>query len=65
MKDNNKLYNSIRNFLIIYFIITQIMWLFWFFVGLFRKETAKRNWIVLGIAGLIYYFFMKEYLHLT
>jgi hypothetical protein len=64
MKDENDLFRFLKNAAIIYIILVQIQWLFWFTVGLFRKETAIKHWIVVGVAVLIYFLFLKDFLRL-
>lgn len=64
MKDEKDLFKFLKNAAIIYIILVQIQWLFWFVVGLFRKETATKHWIILGITVLIYFLFLKDFLRL-
>jgi hypothetical protein len=64
MKDEKDLFGFLKNAAIIYIILVQIQWLFFFTVGLFRKETATKNWTILGIAVLIYFLFLKDFLGL-
>ena len=64
MKDEKDLFGFLKNAAIIYIILVQIQWLFFFTVGLFRKETAVKHWTVLGIAVLIYFLFLKDFLRL-
>ena len=60
MKKDNDLFDFFKNVLIIYFILIQIEWLFWFTVGLFMKETAIKHWTILFLTILIYYFFLED-----
>lgn len=62
MKDEKDLFEFAKNAVIIYIILIQIQLVFMFIVGLFRKETATKHWIILGITVLIYFLFIKDFL---
>jgi hypothetical protein len=62
MKNEKDLFEFAKNTVIIYIILVQIQWLFVFSIGLFRKETAVKHWIVLGITTLIYFLFIRDFL---
>ena len=64
MKNEKDLLGFAKNVAIIYIILVQIQWLFVFAIGLFRKETAVKHWIVLGITTLIYFLFIKDFLRI-
>lgn len=64
MKKENDLFDIFKNAIIIYFILVQIEWLFWFTVGLFMRGTAVKHWTILLLTILIYYFFLKDLFHI-
>jgi hypothetical protein len=64
MKNEKDLLGFAKNVAIIYVILVQIQWLFVFCIGLFRKETAVKHWIALGITTLVYFLFLKDFLRI-